>query len=293
MAYQLRTTLKGYFQSGNIPVEQHYIDIIDSAVNLSENNPGNIDLTGNITASGTLSLGGRVSGSGNFITAGITSSGHISASGALTASGINIFGNITASGNIECGNFNVGGTVNASNATYTTLGTTNFSLGGTTITSTGAELNLLDNLTTAEMNQIKTIGTKTISNTQWGYVGNMNQNVTNTSTVQFAGITLSKASATGGPYGGTIHAEGQSFTLTLLSCPSIPGKASGKIEKSAPTTITNSSVQITSVVLATVASAELSVNAFKVSNGTFEISLGNESNDDFGGGGVVINFTIF
>ena len=55
MAIQLRTTLKGYFQSGNIPVEQHYIDIIDSALSISESNSGNIDLIGNITASGNIS----------------------------------------------------------------------------------------------------------------------------------------------------------------------------------------------------------------------------------------------
>ena len=41
MAKQTRITLKGYFQTGNIPVEQHYIDFIDSTLNLSENNTGN------------------------------------------------------------------------------------------------------------------------------------------------------------------------------------------------------------------------------------------------------------
>ena len=48
MAIQLRTTLKGYFQTGNIPVEQHYVDIIDSTLSISESNSGNIDLIGNI-----------------------------------------------------------------------------------------------------------------------------------------------------------------------------------------------------------------------------------------------------
>mgnify|MGYP003638880045 CR=1 FL=1 len=292
MAYQLKTTLKGYFQSGNIPVEQHYIDIIDSALNLSENNPGNIDLTGNITASGTLSLGGDVSSSGDFTIRTISASSYISCS-ALTSSGISVLGHITASGNIKCGNFDVGGTVNADNATYTTLAATNLSLGGTTLTTTFAELNYLDGLTSGEATQIKNIGSNAISNTEWSYVSNMNQNVATTSQVQFSGITLTKASAAGGTYGGTIHAEGQSFTLTLLSCPEIPGRASGLIAKSAPTTIINPQVLVTSVVLATVASAELSVNAFRVSNGTFEISLGNEAAGNFGGGNVVINFTIF
>ena len=58
MAIQLRTTLKGYFQTGNIPVEQHYIDFIDSTLSITESNSGNIDLEGNISMSGDISASG-------------------------------------------------------------------------------------------------------------------------------------------------------------------------------------------------------------------------------------------
>tara|TARA_R110002167_G_scaffold7501_5_gene35655 strand:- start:335 stop:1783 length:1449 start_codon:yes stop_codon:yes gene_type:complete len=161
------------------------------------------------------------------------------------------------------------------------------------INTSAVELNYLDGLTSGEATQIKAINTKTISNTQWGYVGNMNQNVTNESSVQFAAITLLKSNVFTGTYGESIATEGQSFRLRLSECPGIPGRASNLIAKSTPSSIKNPSVSVSSVVLATVASAELSVNAFKVTAGFFEISLGNESNADFGGGEVIINFTIF
>ena len=161
------------------------------------------------------------------------------------------------------------------------------------INTSAVELNYLDGLTSGEATQIKAINTKTISNTQWGYVGNMNQNVTNESSVQFAAITLLKSNVFTGTYGESIATEGQSFRLRLSECPGIPGRASNLIAKSTPSSIKNPSVSVSSVVLATVASAELSVNAFKVTNGSFEISLGNEAAGDFVGGNVDINFTIF
>ena len=296
MAIQLRTTLKGYFQTGNIPVEQHYVDIIDSTLSISESNSGNIDLIGNITASGTLSLGSGISSSGDFITAGVTASGHISASGAVTASGINIFGNITASGNIKCGNFDVGGSISAVNADYTYISGSKITLDGAIVATTldtGQGANEL-----YDMNQnVKTTSAVTFTTVNTGQGANelydMNQNVTNASVVQFAGITITKTATYDGNYGETVATEGQSFRLTLANVPEIPGRASGIIAKSSPTLIRNSSTTVTSVILATVATAELSINAFKVIDGYFNISLGNEAFGDFGGGNVVINFTIF
>lgn len=46
-------------------------------------------------------------------------------------------------------------------------------------------------LTAAEVAQIENINTRTISNLQWGFLGNMNQNVTTTSNVSFGVITAS------------------------------------------------------------------------------------------------------
>ena len=55
MAKQTRVVLKNYFNTGDVPTEAQYADVMDSQLNLSENNEGNVDLTGNITASGDIS----------------------------------------------------------------------------------------------------------------------------------------------------------------------------------------------------------------------------------------------
>jgi outer membrane protein assembly factor BamA len=55
MAKQTRTTLKSFFQTGDVPTENNYADLVDSNLNLSENNTGDIQLTGEITSSGNIS----------------------------------------------------------------------------------------------------------------------------------------------------------------------------------------------------------------------------------------------
>ena len=46
MPKQTRITLKGYFETGDTPSQAQYADLIDSNLNLSENNTGNIQLNG-------------------------------------------------------------------------------------------------------------------------------------------------------------------------------------------------------------------------------------------------------
>ena len=48
----------------------------------------------------------------------------------------------------------------------------------------------LQNLTNIEVQQLQNIDTTTISNTQWGYLGSMNQNVATTDSVSFSGNSL-------------------------------------------------------------------------------------------------------
>ena len=66
MAKQNRSTLKGYFETGDVPSQAQYADLIDSKVNLSESNTGDISLTGNVNVTGNITA-----------SAGITSSGTI------------------------------------------------------------------------------------------------------------------------------------------------------------------------------------------------------------------------
>ena len=327
MAKQNQTTLKGYFETGDVPNQAQYGHLIESQLNLAET--GTIIAAGIISASGFISEN-HITSSGNIIASGdLVIGGFISASGNISSSGIikgltGSFGRLEGLSPITVGdivNFNenvifysdisVTGTTTFASSTATNISATghitasgnisssgtviasDYTLDGVALTTTFTELNYLDGLTSGEATQIKAIDTKTISNTQWGYVGNMNQDVTNASVVQFAGITLTKASSYNGNYGETINTEGQSFRLILANVPEIPGRTSGIIAKSAPTTIQNPETTEASVILATVASAELSVNAFKVTNGSFAISLGNEAAGDFGGDTVSINFTIF
>ena len=77
--------------------------------------------------------------------------------------------------------------------------TNNITVGGTVdgrdISADGATLDNLNTtiglsgLTTAEVNQLKNIGLTTISTTQWGYLGNLNQDLTTASNVTFNNVT--------------------------------------------------------------------------------------------------------
>ena len=75
MAKRTRNTLKGYFETGDIPSQTQYADLIDSNLNLSENNTGDIQLTGNITASGGISSSGAIRGASNVTITGTGSFG--------------------------------------------------------------------------------------------------------------------------------------------------------------------------------------------------------------------------
>ena len=73
MAIELKSQLQTYFQTGDVPTQQQYYNLIDSQVNLAE--------TGIQTLKGTLSAS-------NFAAQNdITASGNISASGDLSVTG--------------------------------------------------------------------------------------------------------------------------------------------------------------------------------------------------------------
>ena len=110
MAKQNRTTLKGYFETGDIPTGGNYVDLIDSPLILDTENTGSINILGTITASSNISASGTIVAS-NFsgTTSGINTGDQDlstymlsanTASFAVTSSNV-LFGNITASGNIS------------------------------------------------------------------------------------------------------------------------------------------------------------------------------------------------
>ena len=107
-------------------------------------------------------------------TAHFQTNGQIVATTRVTASEFRASTNITGS------NISASGNIRGNSLT----------LGNTLITATGTEINHIDGLTSAEASQIKNINSTTISSAQWGYVGNMNQNVRDIDFVKFGGLTL-------------------------------------------------------------------------------------------------------
>ena len=126
MAKYNRTTLKGYFETGNIPSQAQYGDLIDSNLNLAgaanQSINSGVTFTSAVTASSNISSSGTIQGlTGSFdnisLTAvsltNITASGDISSSGTITSNvmtptsitnvnttHITASGNISSSGNI-------------------------------------------------------------------------------------------------------------------------------------------------------------------------------------------------
>jgi len=84
MAKQNTTTLKGYFETGDIPNQSQYGDLIDSNLNLSET--GTQIVTGTISAS-KLDASTYISSSGNIQAIGYVSASAISSSSDISAGG--------------------------------------------------------------------------------------------------------------------------------------------------------------------------------------------------------------
>jgi hypothetical protein len=122
MAKQNRTTLKGYFETGDIPNQNQYAELIDSQLNLKDTSlqivTSEISASGfasqnHITASGNISASGNLYGVSASLSM-ITASGNITTYGgtgsfgkleAFTYSPINVDGHITASGNISASGY--------------------------------------------------------------------------------------------------------------------------------------------------------------------------------------------
>ena len=122
MAKQNRTTLKGYFETGDIPNQTQYAHLIDSQLNLSDTNAQVAASEVSASASGDISTKGNLSSSGLIVGGldGDNNYAYVSAShGSIYVSGtgsfgqiivteykdINLKGDITASGNISASGY--------------------------------------------------------------------------------------------------------------------------------------------------------------------------------------------
>ena len=99
MAKQNRTTLKGYFETGDVPTGGNYADLLDSYLLLNGENTGSIDIQGSITASGDISASGIIYAD-TFQSHGSTEIGvsdNLNVTGGITASNISSSGYVSAS----------------------------------------------------------------------------------------------------------------------------------------------------------------------------------------------------
>lgn len=125
----------------------------------------------------------------------------------MTSGNINNVNNLDVNGNIDAeGDLDVNGTSNLDNTdidgTLNVSGTVDFSsnldMNGNNIMNSSFDGLDLSGLDQTEITELENINSVTITNTQWGYLGNMNQDVNSGSAVSFAGITLTNSLNTNG-----------------------------------------------------------------------------------------------
>ena len=120
MASKKRKTLKTYFQTGKIPTQEQYADLIDSKLNIVDTDSqiiaSDLTINGDVDINGTLEANSINTGLGDFeIGQNLRTTDNVTFSN-IFASGSN--GHITASGNISSS-----GTIVASNFSGATSGT--------------------------------------------------------------------------------------------------------------------------------------------------------------------------
>ena len=219
MATVTKSTLKTYFEQGDIPTQAQYVDLIDSQLNLSE--VGTQVIQGNISTNSAeidyVSLKklyipgigvsqdaspreGMKVGSSFTIGKSLEVVGDVNVTGNISGSNINSSGTITSTGGFV-GNF-------TGNSNTATLATNATNLTG--LTTTVAELNHLDGITANEATQIKNINNLSISSAEWGYVASNNQLLSTNTRPTFRGVSITKTNLTAVDVGATYTDEGGS-----------------------------------------------------------------------------------
>jgi cytoskeletal protein CcmA (bactofilin family) len=98
MTQKTKQILKSYFETGNIPTQGNYVNLIDSlAVLQNDHNSGSLTLSGSLYISGSSYIDGNITASGNISASGYLVIQNITASSNISASGYLVAQNITAS----------------------------------------------------------------------------------------------------------------------------------------------------------------------------------------------------
>ena len=94
MAQKSRSNIKSNFQTGDVPTQGNYTDLIDSlAILTNDSNSGSLTLSGSLKVSGSINHIGSISVGDTTTISHITASGNISASGVITANRFDINNN--------------------------------------------------------------------------------------------------------------------------------------------------------------------------------------------------------
>jgi hypothetical protein len=122
----------------------------------------------------------------------------------------------------------------------------------------------------------------------------MNQNIRSTDIVTFKGINITKTALSAIAFGDNVTTEGQSFTVTINSVPTIGAftEESGIQYTSEVIKMSNSSIAENSIVMGS-STSTLVPTIFSVADGFFRFRIGNASAEAFAGGNVVFNFIVF
>ena len=88
-AHTASAQLKSYFETGKRPTESNYVNLIDSHLLLSCENTGSLNLLGNSSLDGNITITGTLTaGAGTLTSLGVGTidvSSHITSSGNITA----------------------------------------------------------------------------------------------------------------------------------------------------------------------------------------------------------------
>ena len=150
MTKQTKSILKTYFDTGDIPTQGQYRDLIDSQLNLAETgtqvaagtiSSSFLEVENDITVLGNITASGNISASGTIFANDFQSSGG-DVSGVTFHDDLNITGSITASGDISSsatviGNVGTFTTLTNVNTTHVTA-SGNISASGNIIGATGS-----------------------------------------------------------------------------------------------------------------------------------------------------------
>ena len=324
MAKQNRTTLKGYFETGDVPNQNQYGELIDSQLNLEDTSlqiaAGEISASG-FAAENHISASGNISASGDFIgvsaslsmitaSGNITSYGGTGSFGRLTAavySDIYVSGHITASGNIiSSGSFTIS-TISSSNVLSTgyisgsnlisenhITASGNISASGYISASAGAFGTIDTGQGAFELGQdVLTTSAVTFATVNTGQGANelydMDQNVLRTSTPEFTSLKITgKTDSTAYTWDANATVNSAAFAL-LTNFPTILSN-----ENSDSQTITNSKVLASSVIMAS-CQIGLEVVCHTVVAGSFKFYLINSDKElasTLGGTEGLINFVV-